>query len=406
LNEFFFATFPFLFSSSFFPACFPYPCLCQFDRFIPNRSAMDKDVSHFQLTAKENAFPVAGSNIANNETVADKNEYQRAVANCLFSGNEGSRILAFRNKPPENIKQDLNAMYAQARGGSPRKQQAAVTRALPQIPEKVLDAPGILDDFYLNLLDWSYDNLLAIGLRSCVYLWNASTGAVTDLVELPEGEYVSSVAWINGCNGGGGPTAYCSKPTLAVGTSSAQIQLWDAAKKTKMRTMTGHAARVGSMSWNAHVLSSGCRDGSIYHHDVRMPNHMIAQLEGHTQEVCGLRWSPDGTQIASGGNDNIVNIYDGVNSAPRHTKTQHKAAVKVIIYKLALLLSIAVINLVCASLTFHLSLLSFWSHFCIGFFFLACRLFPGAHGSRTCWQLEEEPAIVPFDSGTLLREPA
>jgi len=31
---------------------------------------------------------------------------------------------------------------------------------------KVLDAPGLIDDFYLNLLDWSTRNLIAVGLAS------------------------------------------------------------------------------------------------------------------------------------------------------------------------------------------------------------------------------------------------
>ena len=38
-------------------------------------------------------------------------------------------------------------------------------------PYKVLDAPCLQDDYYLNLLDWSKSNMLAVGLSSCVYLW-------------------------------------------------------------------------------------------------------------------------------------------------------------------------------------------------------------------------------------------
>ena len=40
---------------------------------------------------------------------------------------------------------------------------------------QVLDAPALQDDFYLNLVDWSSQNVLAVGLGSCVYLWSAST---------------------------------------------------------------------------------------------------------------------------------------------------------------------------------------------------------------------------------------
>lgn len=40
-----------------------------------------------------------------------------------------------------------------------------------------------VDDYYLNLLDWSKSNILAVALRQCVFLWNASTGATQKLLE-------------------------------------------------------------------------------------------------------------------------------------------------------------------------------------------------------------------------------
>jgi len=51
-----------------------------------------------------------------------------------------------------------------------------------QVPFKVLDAPALQDDFYLNLVDWSSLNVLAVGLGSCVYLWSACTSKVLLLV--------------------------------------------------------------------------------------------------------------------------------------------------------------------------------------------------------------------------------
>lgn len=41
-------------------------------------------------------------------------------------------------------------------------------------PERVLDAPNMVDDFYLNLLDWSPHNVLAIALENYVYLYLTS----------------------------------------------------------------------------------------------------------------------------------------------------------------------------------------------------------------------------------------
>ena len=46
--------------------------------------------------------------------------------------------------------------------------------------DKVLDAPDLQDNYYLNLLDWSSLNVLSVGLGSTVYLWNTSTCQVID----------------------------------------------------------------------------------------------------------------------------------------------------------------------------------------------------------------------------------
>jgi len=106
-----------------------------------------------------------------------------------------------------------------------------------------------------------------------------------------------------------------------------------------LRSMRSHRARVSSIVSNSHLLSSGSRDGSIHHHDVRIPPHHVASLVSHTQEVCGYSWSPNGQQLASGSNDNTVYIWDrhapsaqSLSSAvivkPKHTLTAHTAAVK------------------------------------------------------------------------------
>lgn len=47
------------------------------------------------------------------------------------------------------------------------------------------------------------------------------------------------------------------------------------------------------------------------------------------QEVCGLEWSSDGKYLASGGNDNVVNVYTGRETKPLYTFTDHQSAVKV-----------------------------------------------------------------------------
>ena len=72
---------------------------------------------------------------------------------------------------------------------APYKQQ----RNISKVPFKVLDAPALQDDFYLNLVDWSSANILAVGLGSSVYLWSASTNKVTKLYDLGHNDSVTSV---------------------------------------------------------------------------------------------------------------------------------------------------------------------------------------------------------------------
>lgn len=75
---------------------------------------------------------------------------------------------------------------------SPRKQPRTVNK----VPYKVLDAPELADDFYLNLVDWGSTNILGVGLGSCVYMWNSASGLVTKLCDLGTDDNVTSVAWI------------------------------------------------------------------------------------------------------------------------------------------------------------------------------------------------------------------
>ena len=57
--------------------------------------------------------------------------------------------------------------------------------------------------------------------------------------------------------------------------------------------MKSHADRITSLKWNNHILASGSRRGDLFLHDVRIAEHVIAKLEGHSQELCGMAWSPE-----------------------------------------------------------------------------------------------------------------
>ena len=194
-------------------------------------------------------------------------------------------------------------------------------RRINRAPFKVLDAPQLADDFYLNLVDWSAMNTLAVGLGSCVYLWSACTSKVTRLVDLGEDMAVCSVSWSQRGH------------YLSVGVDNGDVQIWDAVKCRKLRTMQGHRQRVGCINWSHHVLATGSRDRNILMRDVRTPSHFYSKLSSHRSEVCGLKWSPDDRELASGGNDNLLMVWQPGQSSstePIQRFVGHQAAVKAI----------------------------------------------------------------------------
>jgi cell division cycle protein 20 (cofactor of APC complex) len=316
------------FSRVLFIYCWLTPALC-IQRSQPDRFIMLPDPE---------AAPLASSPFHCSKENSPAHVQRLAEAVGI---NPAARILTFRQAPPPAQDPSLNAqrtyvqpLYAREKtsadggGGSlggGMGTSGPKQRRLPTQPERVLDAPGMVDDYYLNLLAWSARNVLAVALAENTYVWNAQTGSVTHLAEASEGNYVCSLDWAS-------DGAYC-----AIGLSNGEVELWDVEAGRRLRSMGGRQARVPSLSWNSHILSSGCQDGSIWHHDVRVAQHKVGVLQGHSGEVCGLAWRPDGDCIASGGNDNVVNIWDGRvgdmttdgRSVPKFTKRNHTAAVKV-----------------------------------------------------------------------------
>ena len=279
---------------------------------------MDGEMAFFNLCGNENSNPQTPSSA---KKTPGKDQYKSTLADSMGMGqtNKPHKILTLQAdapKPPEGHLNSQRVLYTQNKVSDMKKKVSM--RYIPQAPEKILDAPELMDDYYLNLLDWSSTNILAVALSQTVYLWNASTGSIEELCTTQgEDDYITSVAWVQDGN------------YIGVGTNNQEVQIWDVGGMRQIRTMKGHRGRVSSLAWNSHILSSGSRDSSIIHHDVRIAQHVTARLEGaHTQEVCGLKWSCNGQQLASGGNDNILNVWDMGQTTPRHQICHHQAAVK------------------------------------------------------------------------------
>ena len=207
--------------------------------------------------------------------------------------------------------------------------------------DRILDAPGIVDDYYLNLLHWSSQGEVCIALGAAVYVYSVDEGRVDSVADMDDGRgRVTAVRWEDGGR------------LLAVGEQEGGVQLWDVERRKRVRHWQRHDDRVSSLSWQpataspSAVLSSGGRDGCIVHMDPRVKEVVGRWEYAHAEEICGLAWSPDGSVLASGGNDNLCHLWSASHlaspscptsantsssftcAALRHTYHEHTAAVK------------------------------------------------------------------------------
>jgi cell division cycle protein 20 (cofactor of APC complex) len=291
------------------------------DRFIPNRNAVNVEVKQLSLNKKEKQ--------SINSTTFAKEEYKSVLFSTLFNRgsplfNEqgytlsGSQIFKKSEFNPTNelynpITRSQSLQYIK---------KFHDNRQILQNPERVLDLPEIEDNYYLKLLDWSVKNVVAIALKSTIYLFNYNNDKC-DFIKTDYDDVVTSVSFDKDGN------------TLAVGTNvNHDILIWDVCTQRLIRTLSGHTQRSGVSHWNPqnpYVLASGSQDCFILNHDIRQRTNITSVLSGHSQEVCGLKWSPSGNFLASGGNDNLLNIWDLQRpNRLRFSSSQHQAAVRAI----------------------------------------------------------------------------
>ncbi|ESR53733.1 protein FIZZY-RELATED 2 [Citrus sinensis] len=293
------------------------------DRFIPSRSSSNFDL--FNISQPSPNSPA----VTDSHKDDNSGTYTALLRAALFGPEtpekkdvlgppSGRNIFRFKSETrrslhslsPFGFDDDVASGVSHSPVKAPRK--------VPRSPYKILDAPALQDDFYLNLVDWSSHNVLAVGLGNCVYLWNACSSKVTKLCDLGIDDSVCSVGWAN------------RNTHLAVGTSHGKVQIWDASRCKRVRTMEGHRLRVGALAWSSSLLSSGSRDKSILQRDIRAQEDFVSKLSGHKSEVCGLKWSYDNRELASGGNDNRLFVWNQHSTQPVLKYCEHTAAVKAI----------------------------------------------------------------------------
>ncbi|TRX91093.1 hypothetical protein FHL15_008075 [Xylaria flabelliformis] len=206
-------------------------------------------------------------------------------------------------------------------------------RVLPNAPFKVLDAPGLRDDFYCSVMDYSRScNTLAMGLGNLLYGWSERTGVSLLNAGVKDGSWLTSVAF---------SSEQGHKSILAFGRSNGGLSLLSLFDSLLPRFEAQQPAPVACLCWRPTItmrrslntnnpgivvptedLLVGDELGDVYYYSVEWPEPwevtrdnwpgamtLMVRIKVHSQQVCGLAWSPTGTEFATGSNDNLCCLF-------------------------------------------------------------------------------------------------
>ena len=149
---------------------------------------------------------------------------------------------------------------------------------------------------------------MAISIVDKVYIWSNSEPKIAKICSYKESIfgsdiYVCSVNW-NPFN-----------DNIAIGRNDGVLDILDSKTKQIVRSFKGHTNRVNVSTWNKgfdnpFIIATGSKDSRILLRDLRIREEYIADQKEHTHEICGMKFSLDGNLLASGGNDNLLLIWD------------------------------------------------------------------------------------------------
>ncbi|RMZ91629.1 hypothetical protein DV736_g1121, partial [Chaetothyriales sp. CBS 134916] len=194
---------------------------------------------------------------------------------------------------------------------------------MPTVAFRVLDAPLLKDDFYCSILAYSFTSrTLAVALTHRVYLWTEEYGVrYPPFLSARAANFVTSLAFSSDEG---------HKSILAVARHNGSVSLWSLFEP-RPRFEAPHPFPACCVNWRpvlayrqscrshgtipSEDLLVGDDSGRIYYYSVEWPEFeagamvLLVKLDAHSQNICGLAWSPLGDTFVSGGNDNIALLF-------------------------------------------------------------------------------------------------
>jgi WD40 repeat protein/transcriptional regulator with XRE-family HTH domain len=207
--------------------------------------------------------------------------------------------------------------------------------------------------------------LASSGTDSSVRLWNVQTGqclqvftghtaCVRSVSFSPDGQQLASASedttvrlWnLQGCClhvlQGHTQSVFSvhfapDQKTLVSSSNDTEVRIWDVRDGTCLRTLQGHTSGVRCVRYSpdGQLIASGCHDGSIRLWSAHRSNHPLSKpsssinpspriLQGHTDWVWDIAFSPDGRWLASAGRDGSLRVWSIQDGQCIHRLDGHK----------------------------------------------------------------------------------
>ncbi|OAL39262.1 hypothetical protein AYO20_01580 [Fonsecaea nubica] len=275
--------------------------------FLAHATGHDKEVAHERRLALALDIDQAARILLQNPALEDK-DGNRKPEHCPFVW----RNSAWTREP--------TSWYRAYKDGGLLESEKVV----PTVPFRVLDAPNLKDDYYCSVLAYNQTcHSLAVALGQKVYLWTEQYGVrYPPLPPCRPADFVTSLAF---------SSEKGAKAILAVARNSGTITLWSLLE-IRPRFDAPHPCATSCVSFKPvqtqrpSVTGNGtvmCEDlvvgddsGMIYYYSLEWPEFapgsmtLLAKLDAHSQNICGISWSLDGRHFVSGGNDNRALLFD------------------------------------------------------------------------------------------------
>lgn len=127
--------------------------------------------------ATDRFMPMMNENAVENHETKTGTEYADLVI-AATQGKENSKILSFNQRPKTGLTSSLAPRKLMV-SASKSAAKASCKRHVDKYPDRIMDAPNVVNDFYCNPIDWGEGDYLAVALGDECFVWSSCTGNIT-----------------------------------------------------------------------------------------------------------------------------------------------------------------------------------------------------------------------------------